>query len=164
MGWHSCLRNEWEAICIVQKPLIDNYLKTLERSGVGLLRTQLEEDGAFQSNILEGFKRNDDDSASASEHCTVKPQALIRFLIEMTVPPQRGHVIVDPFAGTGTTCVAAKELGHDYVGIEISPKYADHARKRLDGCLAANPDGQRQKARVDSEGSEAKSKQGELFY
>ena len=29
-GWHSCLRNEWEAICILQKPLQNNYTENLE--------------------------------------------------------------------------------------------------------------------------------------
>src|SRR5260370_113047 len=32
-GWHSCLRNEWEAICVVQKPLINNYPETLLKTG-----------------------------------------------------------------------------------------------------------------------------------
>jgi modification methylase len=43
-------------------------------------------------------------------------------------------VILDPFCGTGTTLVAAKLLGHDYVGIDISPDYIEYAKKRLDDC------------------------------
>ena len=35
-GWHSCLRNEWEAICVLQKPLVNNYLETLQEYGTGL--------------------------------------------------------------------------------------------------------------------------------
>jgi site-specific DNA-methyltransferase (adenine-specific) len=34
-GWHTCLRNEWEAIVVVQKPLIDNYMTTIGAVGLG---------------------------------------------------------------------------------------------------------------------------------
>lgn len=40
-------------------------------------------------------------------------------------------IVLDPFCGTGTTLVAAKLLGHKYVGIDISPNYIDIAKKRL---------------------------------
>lgn len=46
--------------------------------------------------------------------------------------PGRGKkVVLDPFAGTGTTLVAAKILGHNYVGIDVSREYAQIARTRL---------------------------------
>jgi site-specific DNA-methyltransferase (adenine-specific) len=45
---------------------------------------------------------------------------------------QRGLNILDPYCGTGTTLVAAKIMGHNYVGIDISGKYVEIARKRLE--------------------------------
>ncbi len=42
-----------------------------------------------------------------------------------------GDVVLDPFAGSGTTCVAAKQLGRYYVGVEINPAYVALAEKRL---------------------------------
>lgn len=42
-----------------------------------------------------------------------------------------GDVVLDPFAGSGTTCVAAAGLGRDYVGYEISPAYCHVAEARL---------------------------------
>jgi modification methylase len=44
---------------------------------------------------------------------------------------RKGKVVLDPFAGTGTTLVAAKILGHNYIGIDVSRDYAQIARTRL---------------------------------
>lgn len=46
----------------------------------------------------------------------------------------RRGLVLDPYAGSGTTLVAAKLLGCDYLGIEISKPYADIARKRILDC------------------------------
>ncbi len=43
-----------------------------------------------------------------------------------------GDAVLDPFAGSGTTLVAAKEMGRTYVGYEIEPKYCEIARERLE--------------------------------
>lgn len=43
----------------------------------------------------------------------------------------RKGVVLDPFCGTGTTLVAAKLLGHKYIGIDISPSYIEIAKQRL---------------------------------
>ena len=41
------------------------------------------------------------------------------------------NIVLDPFCGSGTTCVAAKMLGRNYIGIDISPEYCEIARMRL---------------------------------
>ena len=43
---------------------------------------------------------------------------------------REGQIVLDPFAGSGTTCMAAKGLGREFVGIERQAKYADVARVR----------------------------------
>ncbi len=45
----------------------------------------------------------------------------------------KGDVVLDPFAGVGTTCVAAVKNNRKFIGIDIVPEYCDTARKRLDG-------------------------------
>ncbi len=42
-----------------------------------------------------------------------------------------GDLVVDPFCGSGTTCVAARRLGRHYAGFDISPEYCALAEKRL---------------------------------
>ena len=43
----------------------------------------------------------------------------------------KGDVILDPFVGSGTTCKMAKQLGRNYIGIDISQEYIDIAKERL---------------------------------
>lgn len=49
-----------------------------------------------------------------------------------SMPGNEKRRVLDPFCGTGTTLVAAKLLGHDYVGLDISPDYVSFARNRLE--------------------------------
>lgn len=127
-GWHSCLRNEWEAICVLQKPLMNNYTETVLEYGTGLFYTQ-QKDGGFQSNILENIKR--DQNQNFNIHCTVKPLELMQKLINIFVPKVMGSIVLDPFAGSGTTLVAAKQARLNYIGIEIEPNYIEIINKRL---------------------------------
>jgi site-specific DNA-methyltransferase (adenine-specific) len=127
-GWHTCFRNEWEAIVLVQKPLLNNYLETIEQNGIGALKTILP-DGSFQSNMLEGYSKGRDEKFDV--HCTIKPLDLIQKLLETLVPIESKNIVLDPFAGTGTTLVAAKKLGLSYIGIEIEPNYFEIIQERL---------------------------------
>ena len=128
-GWHSCLRSEWEAICVLQKPLKNNYTETLLEYGTGLFYTKVN-DGGFQSNILENIKR--DKTPDYNVHCTVKPLELMNKLVEIFVPRTEDSVVIDPFAGSGTTLVAAKSFGIRYLGIEIEPSYIEIIERRLE--------------------------------
>lgn len=60
-------------------------------------------------------------------HPTEKPIDIIGQLIQANI----GDVILDPFLGSGTTAVAAKQLGRNFIGIEISEKYCKIAEDRL---------------------------------
>lgn len=62
-------------------------------------------------------------------HPNEKPVKLMCQLIETLT--SLGDIILDPFCGSGTTCVAAKILGRRYIGIDISPEYCEIARMRL---------------------------------
>lgn len=61
-------------------------------------------------------------------HPTEKPVALIKSLIENSCGATK---ILDPFMGSGTTLVAAQEMGRDALGIELSGSYCEIARQRL---------------------------------
>lgn len=65
-----------------------------------------------------------------NNHPTVKPLALIKYLCTLTATPT-GGIVLDPFAGSGTTLLAAKETGRRFVGIDISEEYCEIAKCRL---------------------------------
>jgi site-specific DNA-methyltransferase (adenine-specific) len=64
---------------------------------------------------------------------TQLPLDLLRRVIETASDP--GDLVLDPFSGSATTGVAAVELGRRYVGIELSPAFAERSRERLRGVL-----------------------------
>lgn len=68
-------------------------------------------------------------------HPTIKPIEIIRNLISNSSDP--GDVVLDPFAGSGTTLVAAKELGRDYIGFEIDEGFHRIATDRINGITQA---------------------------
>jgi site-specific DNA-methyltransferase (adenine-specific) len=63
------------------------------------------------------------------QHPTQKPLRLLRYLVETY--SDTGDLIVDPFGGTGTTAVAAKQLKRHYLLIENNEEYAQFAQQRL---------------------------------
>lgn len=62
-------------------------------------------------------------------HSAAFPEELARDHILSWTDP--GDLVLDPFVGSGTTCVAAKRLGRHYIGIDISDEYCQLARERL---------------------------------
>lgn len=64
-----------------------------------------------------------------AEHPTQKPLEIIKPLIEYSCPP--GGLILDPFCGSGSVLVAAKQMGRRAIGIEIDKRYIAVAAKRL---------------------------------
>ena len=128
-GWHSCLLNDWEGIVIMQKPLSNNHTETLQKFNTGLLYTKADEN-CFQSNIIENIKR---DKVKIVAHCTPKPLDLMKKLVQIIAIPGKNNILLDLFAGSGSTLVAAKELGINYCGIEIESKYVDLINSRLKG-------------------------------
>lgn len=62
-------------------------------------------------------------------HLTGKPSDLMKELVKI-VP--EGSIVLDPFAGSGTTCVAAKKMERQFIGIEKDEGYAEIALKRID--------------------------------
>lgn len=74
-------------------------------------------------------KASKGDRGAANHHPTVKPVALMRWLVRLVTPP--GGTVLDPFAGSGTTLVAAKAEGCHAIGIEREAEYVKIIRARV---------------------------------
>ena len=68
-----------------------------------------------------------------NHHPTVKPARLFRWLSRLVTPP--GGVLLEPFAGSGTTLIAAEREGFRAIGIEREPGYCDISRARLSAVV-----------------------------
>ncbi len=64
-----------------------------------------------------------------NSHPTVKPQKLMTYLIKLITPP--GGTVLDPFMGSGSTGLAAKNAGFSFIGIEQEQEYFEIATKRI---------------------------------
>lgn len=78
-------------------------------------------------------------SGVGNNHPTVKPVALMKYLIKLVTPP--GGTVLDPFNGSGSTGMAAVELGHEYIGCELDPAYVEIANKRIEAWNTPEPTG-----------------------
>lgn len=128
-GWRvGNLRPIFEPVLWFTKPY---------KIGHTLASTVLENEvGAFNEIAFTEYMGRPDnvlsvptDSSDTGEHTTQKPLLLMKALIELTTLP--GHLVVDPFCGSGTTLVAAACLGRKYLGIDLEPTHCQTARRRL---------------------------------
>lgn len=94
----------------------------------------LNPDGSLKSNAYAG---NSTGEAVRNFHPTVKPIALMAWLVRLVTPP--GGLVTDPFAGSGTTGCAAVPDGFRFIGIEQSSEYADIARARIEHWSKRRP-------------------------
>jgi len=126
-GWRVAnLRPLFEPVLWFQKPyktggtLADNVLNF----GVGAWNENFADSNIFPVT----FEKTDH-----GLHETQKPLKLMERLISLVT--QEDAIVLDPFAGSGTTCLAARNLGRHYIGIEINDEHVKTAIKRLDETI-----------------------------
>ncbi|HET7675672.1 MAG TPA: DNA methyltransferase [Gammaproteobacteria bacterium] len=76
----------------------------------------------------------------ANNHPTVKPVALMRWLVRLVTPP--GGTVLDPYLGSGSTGIASALEGFEFIGIEREAEYIDIARARIAHFSMTPPDGE----------------------
>jgi modification methylase len=89
-------------------------------------------DNNYVPNRQTWYKRE-----AIPEHHATFPMALPEYFIGNFSKPT--DLILDPFCGSGTTCVAAKMLGRNYIGIDISEEYCEIARQRINAVETGVP-------------------------
>jgi site-specific DNA-methyltransferase (adenine-specific) len=78
---------------------------------------------------------NDEKMGNYGHPCP-KPIGWAKWIIKRFCP--EGGLVLDPFAGSGTVLKAARDMKRSYIGIDLSPKYCEIARKRSKNALVGN--------------------------
>ena len=85
--------------------------------------------GGARRNVIQHANTSFTKAQGYRLHPTQKPVGLMRELIELLT--NEGDIILDPFAGSASTLIAAIETGRDAIGIEINPQYFEIAQRRI---------------------------------
>ena len=157
-GWGTALKPAHEPIVVARKPLDGTVADNVLNWGVGAIninecRVKDPSNSRYPANIIHdgsdevvaSFPGNLEDNTSRFFYCakaskkdrglgnihpTVKPQELMTYLVKLITP--KNGLVLDPFCGSGSTLVAAKRHGFNYIGVELVDDYVKVANKRLD--------------------------------
>lgn len=126
-GWRlGNLAPIYEPIAWFFKPYKITVTDNILKNEVGAINTEdCKVNGSLPTNLLEFWFRENEERV----HEAQKPLELIEFLIKLTT--RENQIVLDPFCGSGTTCLASKNLGRNFIGIEINPGYVSLANQRL---------------------------------
>lgn len=157
-GWNTTLKPGWEPIMVARKGPTGSVAQNTLDHGCGGLNVdacRYNERNLWPANLIHdgieelnrwfyAAKSHADMEANRphgnnteTQHPTVKPLDLMRYLVRLACA--RGGTILDPFAGSFSTGVAAIMEGMRFVGIEQSVKYADVGVGRMKLALAGKP-------------------------
>ena len=145
-GWKTPqIKSCFEPIALAQKPTEKTYLNNVLKYEVGLFNTKARIGrNMYPANVFTVGSINElvdgtfllpkptaKEKGVYNNHKTVKPLAICEYLIRLSAFSENA-IILDPFVGSGTTAVAAKKLGKNYIGIDSNEKYIKIAERRLE--------------------------------
>lgn len=126
------LKPQMELIVLAQAPregtFVDNWLK--HRAGLIDTASPLIEPQRFPGNVIPVPKPRE-----RSGHMTQKPVELLRHLVRIFCAEGAEALVLDSFAGSGSTGVAARQEGRSFLGYETDPTTAAAANARVEGAL-----------------------------
>ena len=131
---------------VVRKSRSGDGVWTNENSGMKAEGTEFADAdprGRFPANVMHGgletewakyfycpkTSKSERNNADKNTHPTVKPVELMRYLCRLVTP--KGGVVLDPFMGSGSTGMAAKDEGFDFIGIEKDEEYFKICESRI---------------------------------
>ena len=159
-GWGTALRPCFEPITVARKPFAGTVASNVLLHGTGAVnvdgcRLPLDNErppgytkGRYPGNLIHdgsdeatapfgkaarffySGKATLADRGEGNDHPTVKPTALMRYLCRLITPPK--GVVLDPFAGSGSTGRGAVLEGFSFVGIELDSRYCDISKRRIE--------------------------------
>lgn len=120
-------RSMWEPWVVLRKPLDGRVQDSLRKWGTGGFRrpsTHRPFGDVIQSHPTPAVEKR------IAPHPSLKPQSFLRQLVRAVLPMGEG-VILDPFAGSGSTLAAANAVGYKSIGVEKDLDYVDLANRSI---------------------------------
>ena len=127
-------RSMYEPWLLFRKPLDGRVQDNLRRWKTGGLR-RISAERPFGDVIASSPARGAE--RRLAPHPSLKPQAFLRQIVRAVLPLGEG-IVLDPFAGSGSTLAAATAVGYDSIGIESDPEYARLAERAIPKLAALN--------------------------
>ena len=131
-------RSMWEPWLVYRKPIEGRVQDNLRKWGTGGFRRP-SPDRPFGDVILSAPTRKAE--RDLAPHPSLKPQAFLRQIVHAVLPLGKG-VILDPFAGAGSTLAAAETVGYQSVGIEKDEHFFDMACDSIPKLIRFTPNAQ----------------------
>ncbi|MEM7072285.1 MAG: site-specific DNA-methyltransferase [Pseudomonadota bacterium] len=120
------LRPQFEAILCAQKPRDGTFIENWLAHRTGLIDGTQKLNGRVPETVMKFEKQAKD---RFNNHLTPKPMQLCAHLIQIFSMPEQ--TVLDPFVGSGTTCLAANYTNRKSIGIDMNPDYIEITRSRL---------------------------------
>jgi site-specific DNA-methyltransferase (adenine-specific) len=121
-------RSMWEPWVIARKPLEGRVQDNLRRWNTGGWR-RISEDKPF-GDVIRSSPTTQRERKIAN-HPSLKPQSFLRQIVHAALPLGEG-IVLDPFAGSGSTLAACNAVGYSSVGVEKDPVYAEMAERAIE--------------------------------
>ena len=125
-------RSMWEPWLVFRKPILGRVQDNLRLWGTGGFRRPCV-DRPFGDVIVSSPTRPA--KRALAPHPSLKPQAFMRQLVRGVLPLGTG-VVLDPFAGSGSTLAAAEAVGYKSIGVELDQEFFDLARVSISKLAA----------------------------
>jgi site-specific DNA-methyltransferase (adenine-specific) len=126
-------RSQWEPWLLYREPIesrtVADNLRKYKTGALRRISTDQPFGDVIRSAPTRGIERE------IAKHPSLKPQAFLRQVVRAILPMGEG-VVVDPFAGSGSTLAAAQAVGYDSAGVEMDPHYVRIAKKAIPALSA----------------------------
>ena len=120
-------RSRWEPWLLFRKPLRGRVQDNLGEWGTGGLR-RISDEQPFADVIASAPARPAE--RRLAPHPSLKPQAFLRQVVRAILPLGTG-IVLDPFAGSGSTLAAAEHVGYESIGVELDTSFVDIAGRAI---------------------------------
>lgn len=127
-------RSQWEPWLLFRKPFSGRVQDCLREWKTGGLR-RISDEQPFGDVIVSAPTRKVE--RDLAQHPSLKPQAFLRQIVRASLPTGEG-VVLDPFAGSGSTLAAAAHIGYEAIGVELDDYYVRVAKQAIPQLAALN--------------------------